>query len=78
MLKVDIGSQVRQIVAGIAKFFKPGDLVGKSVVVVANLKPAKLRGIESQGMLLAASTPDDEVLRLVTVDGDIEPGSTVR
>jgi len=78
VLKVDIGSEVRQIVAGIAKFFKPEDLVGKNVVVVTNLKPAKLRGIESQGMLLAASTPNDEVLRLVTVDGDIEPGSKIR
>ena len=78
VLKVDIGSHVRQIVAGIAKFFKPEDLVGKNVVIVAYLKPAKLRGVESQGMLLAASTPGDEVLRLVTVDGDIQPGSAVR
>ena len=78
VLKVDIGSEVRQIVAGIAKYYDPRDLVGKTIVIVANLKPAKLRGVESQGMLLAASTDDDSVLRLVTVDGDIAPGSAIR
>lgn len=78
VLKVDIGSEVRQIVAGIAAFYKPEQLVGKAVVAVTNLKPAKLRGIESQGMLLAASTPSDSTLRLVTVDGEIEPGSSIR
>lgn len=77
VLKVDIGSEIRQIVAGIAKFYNPQDLVGKTIVIVANLKPAKLRGVESQGMLLAASTDDDSVLRLVTVDGDIAPGSAI-
>lgn len=78
VLKVDIGSEVRQLVAGIAGFYDPQDLVGKTIVIVANLKPAKLRGVESQGMLLAASSDDDSVLRLVTVDGDIPPGSPVR
>ncbi len=78
VLKVDIGSEVRQIVAGIAKYYDPRDLVGKTIVIVANLKPAKLRGVESQGMLLAASSDDDSVLRLVTVDGEIAPGSAIR
>ncbi|NLX24996.1 MAG: hypothetical protein GXY61_03415, partial [Lentisphaerae bacterium] len=50
--------------------------IGKTIVVVANLKPAKLRGVESQGMLLAASTGD--TLKLVTVDGGISPGATVK
>lgn len=54
-LQVDLGSETRQIVAGIAEHYKPEDLVGKSVVVVANLKPAKLMGVESRGMLLAAN-----------------------
>ena len=78
VLKVDIGSEIRQIVAGIAEFYDPPDLIGKTIVIVANLKAAKLRGVESQGMLLAASSDDDSVLRLVTVDGDIAPGSAIR
>ena len=61
-LKVDLGSGQRQIVAGIAKYYKPEELVGKLVVVVANLKPAKLRGIVSEGMLLAASTDNKSSL----------------
>ncbi|MCG0275066.1 MAG: methionine--tRNA ligase [Thermosediminibacteraceae bacterium] len=75
-LKVKIGDEERQIVAGIAKHYKPEELVGKKVVVVANLKPAKLRGVESQGMLLAASSKEKVVL--VTVEGDIEPGAKVK
>ncbi|RKX56846.1 MAG: hypothetical protein DRP24_02085, partial [Thermotoga sp.] len=60
---------------GIAEFYKPEDLVGKLIVVVANLKPAKLMGYESQGMLLAAQFGDD--LKLITIDGDITPGAKV-
>ena len=70
-LQVELGSETRQIVAGIAKFYAPADLIGKQVVVVANLKPAVIRGVESSGMLLAASTR--KRLRLVTVDGDDIP-----
>ena len=75
-LQVDLGEEKRQLVAGIALHYKPEELVGKTIVVVANLKPAKLRGVESQGMLLAASTGD--TLKLVTVDGDIGPGADVK
>ena len=65
-LQVEVGSETRQIVAGIALYYKPEELIGKTVVIVANLMPAKLRGIESNGMLLAASAGDS--LKLVTVD----------
>lgn len=65
-LQVEIGGVPRQIVAGIAQHYKPEDLVGKKVVVVANLKPAKIRGVESNGMLLAAS--DDTGLSVVILD----------
>ncbi len=75
-LKVKIGNEERQIVAGIGKHYSPEELIGKKVVVVANLKPAKLMGIESQGMLLAAVK--DEKLTLITTLGEIESGSQVR
>ncbi|HDL77604.1 MAG TPA: methionine--tRNA ligase, partial [Lentisphaerae bacterium] len=66
----------RQLVAGIAEHYRPEDLVGRTIVVVANLQPARIRGIESQGMLLAASR--GERLRLVTVDGEIASGAVVK
>jgi methionyl-tRNA synthetase len=75
-LKVDIGTEVRQVVAGIGKHYSPEQLLDRSVVVVANLKPAKLMGIESQGMLLAASSGD--VLSIVTPEREIAPGSKVK
>ncbi len=74
-LQIDLGAEKRQVVAGIAKSYTPEQLVGKTVVVVANLKPAVLRGVESQGMLLAAKSGKE--LRLITVDGEIPPGSSV-
>ncbi len=74
-LELDIGIETRQVVSGIAKYYKPEDLIGKKVVIIANLKPAKLMGIESQGMILAASNEDKLVL--VTVDGDIPAGSKI-
>jgi len=58
-LQVDIGDEVRQIVAGIASAYKPEDLVGRKVVVVVNLQPRKLRGVESNGMIVAASSGPD-------------------
>jgi methionyl-tRNA synthetase (EC 6.1.1.10) len=64
------------VVSGIAKWYRPEDLVGKKVVLVANLKPARLRGVESQGMILAAQEGED--LALVTVEGEIPPGAVVR
>ncbi len=75
-LEVMIGDKRRQIVAGIALHYKPDDLIGKTVVVITNLKPAKLRGVESNGMLLAATR--GEKLTLITVDREISSGATVR
>ncbi|RDY23615.1 methionine--tRNA ligase [Romboutsia maritimum] len=74
--QVKLGSETRQIVSGIAKWYKPEDLVGKEVIVVCNLKPVKLRGVESQGMILAAGDDgDDLILPLATGAKD---GSEVR
>ncbi len=80
MLQVDIGgAETRQIVAGIAKHYSPEELVGKQVVVVTNLKPAKLRGVMSNGMLLAASTTGDPMeLGVVTPDRHVPAGSRVK
>ncbi len=72
------GGEERQIVSGIAKFYKPEDLIGKKVILVANLKPVKLRGELSQGMILSAATEDDSELFVTTIDGDIEEGNIVR
>lgn len=76
VFKVDIGSEVRQIVSGIAKFYNPSDLVGKKVVVVKNLKPVVLRGVESQGMLLCASDEEDKKLELLNVSS-LNPGDHI-
>lgn len=79
VLQVDIGAETRQIVAGIAKHYSPEELVGKQVVVVTNLKPAKLRGVMSNGMLLAASTTGDPMeLGVVTPDRHVPAGSRVK
>ena len=75
-LRVDIGTETRQVVAGIGKSYSPEQLLDKSIVIVANLKPAKLMGVESQGMLLAASAGD--VLSVVTPDREIKPGAKVK
>jgi len=75
-LKLDMGGEIRQVVSGIAKYYAPDDLVGKTVILVANLKPVKLRGIESQGMILAASNASE--LSIATIDSPIENGSVVR
>jgi methionyl-tRNA synthetase len=75
-LQVDIGTEQRQIVAGIGTTYAPEDMVGKRVVIVANLKPAKLMGVESQGMVLAAG--DQEVSALLTTTEDVPPGSKIK
>jgi len=77
-LKVDFGGEERQVVSGIAKYYEPEKLVGKSIILVANLKPVKLRGVDSYGMILAASTEDYSKLVLGTVDEDIDAGSQVK
>ncbi|MFM9419695.1 methionine--tRNA ligase [Thermus scotoductus] len=76
VLRLSLGNEERTVVSGIARWYRPEELVGKKVVLVANLKPAKLRGVESQGMILAASEGDK--LTLVTVEGDIPPGAVVK
>ena len=74
-LQVELGEEKRQIVSGIAEYYKPEGMVGKTVIVVSNLKPAKLRGVESQGMILAADTPDG--VQVVFADG-IPSGCKIR
>jgi methionyl-tRNA synthetase len=75
-LKVDIGNEVRQVVAGIATSYSPEEIIGKSIILVANLKPAKLMGIESQGMILAANS--GEKITLAGFHDDLEPGIKVK
>jgi len=75
VLRIDIGGEERQIVAGIAPYYTPDDLVGRLIVVVCNMKPAKLRGEESRGMLLAASGPDR--VTVLTPSEDVPAGSIV-
>ena len=78
VVKIDDGSDAeRTICAGLKKYYQPEEMVGKSVVFVANLKPRPLRGVTSEGMMLAADDGQDGV-RLVTIDGDIATGSQVR
>jgi methionyl-tRNA synthetase len=76
VLKIDVGKTI-QIAAGIAKHYSPQDLIGKYIAVVTNLKPAKLMGIESEGMLLATDTPDGK-LALVTFDREPSVGARIR
>ncbi len=76
IFKVKCGSSVRQIVSGIAKYYKPEDMVGKKVIFVANLKTAVLGGHESQGMILAAED-DQGTLSMLTTDKPLKSGSTV-
>ncbi len=73
-LKVDIGTETRQVLAGIAESYEPEDLVGRTVVIVANLKPVKLMGIESQGMVLAASKDG----KILLAGFDEEPGQGIQ
>jgi len=75
-LQVDIGTEQRQIVAGIAMKYAPEDMIGKRVIIVANMKPAKLMGVESQGMVLAAG--EEEVSALLTTIEDVPPGSKIK
>jgi len=75
-LAVDIGSETRQVVAGIATKYTPDEILGRSVILVANLKPAVIRGIESRGMILAAG--EKEVEALATFIESVPPGSRVK
>lgn len=75
-LQLGVGSEKRQVVSGISKYYAPEDLIGKNVVLVANLKPVKLRGVESNGMILAADTADSVVV--VTMPSEVPSGAKVR
>ncbi len=77
-LQVDLGGEQRQIVAGIALQYEPDALVGRNVVVVANLRPAKLMGVESDGMVLAASVGEAGEPVLMEVPAHVPPGSKVK
>ncbi|MEW8997744.1 MAG: methionine--tRNA ligase [Thermoanaerobacter sp.] len=74
-MKLKVGEEIRQIVGGIGRHYAPKELVGKKIIIVYNLEPKKLKGIESQGMLLAAST--EGKMSLLTVDRDIESGAKI-
>ena len=75
-LRVDVGDHERTLVAGIAAVYEADDLVGRKIAIVANLEPATIRGVESNGMLLAAATDDGPVI--VTFDKDVPNGARVR
>lgn len=79
VLQIDLGSERRQLLAGLKGYVDPQSLVGKLIVVVANLEPRKMRGLESQGMLLAASHEEGETRQVVvlTPSEDVPPGSSV-
>ncbi len=77
-LTLDVAGEQRTVVSGIKKWYAPADLVGKTVVLVANLKPATLCGVESRGMVLAVSDPADENLALITPSADMPSGFVVR
>jgi methionine--tRNA ligase beta chain len=77
VLTIDLGGEVRQLVAGIRAHYAPEDLIGKQIVVVANLQPATLRGVESQGMLLAASDSEGR-LAIVVPERPVAPGAQVK
>ncbi|MGH8015554.1 MAG: methionine--tRNA ligase, partial [Candidatus Zixiibacteriota bacterium] len=74
-LEIDLGNETRQIVAGVAEYYSPKQITGKKIIVVSNLKPAKIRGIESNGMLLAAKK--GKQLTLVTLESDLPAGADV-
>jgi methionine--tRNA ligase beta chain len=77
VLKVDLGSETRTLCAGLKAYYPPEALLGQNIVVVANLAPRKMRGIESQGMLLAASNEEKSQVIFLTPEKDIAPGSVV-
>jgi tRNA-binding protein len=77
VLQVDLGTEQRQLVAGIRGHYEPAALIGRQIIVVANLAPRMMRGLESKGMLLAASTEDHAQVILLTTERPITPGSRV-
>ena len=77
VLQVDLGDEQRQLCAGLKGYYEPEQLVGLNIIVVTNLAPRTMRGMESQGMLLAAVTPDQLQVVLLTTAEDIAPGTAV-
>ena len=77
-LQVDIGSEVRQVVAGVAEYYEPEKLIGVKVVLVTNLQPRKLRGVESNGMIVAASVGEHGRPVLVTFKEEVENGARLK
>lgn len=77
-LKIEVGNEERQLIAGIAKSYQPEELIGRKVLIVANLKPAKLFGLDSQGMILAVDTGEEGKVKIVEVDGSIAPGTLAK
>ena len=77
VLKVDMGNEQRQICAGLKGYYTAEQLLGRNLILVTNLAPRKMRGVESQGMLLAASTPDHGQVIVLTTEADMPPGSEV-
>ncbi|ACP35620.1 methionyl-tRNA synthetase, beta subunit [Sulfolobus islandicus Y.G.57.14] len=80
-LMVDLGSEQRQIIAGLGEYYTPDELLNKRIIIIVNLKPRVIRGFESQGMLLAAGCKEDEAKgikpRIITVDGEVPPGTKI-
>ncbi len=77
VLQVDLGSEQRQVLAGLRGYYEPDELVGKQIVVVANLAPRMMRGLESAGMLLAACSEDNSAVIVLTPEKPIAPGTRV-
>lgn len=79
VLQIDLGDEKRQIIAGLKEYYAPEALLGKQIVVVANLEPRKMRGMESQGMLLAGSggEGEDRTVIILTPDAPLPPGAPV-
>jgi methionine--tRNA ligase beta chain len=77
VLTVDLGEEKRIIVAGLKKYYPPEELIGKKAIFAINLEPASLRGIESNGMILAAVSSDHNEVKILTVDGDMPAGTNI-
>lgn len=76
-VKVDLGREQRTLVAGLAPFYRPEELRGKKVIVVANMKPARIRGVQSEGMMLGAGCSSGKDAALLTVDKPVDSGARV-
>jgi methionyl-tRNA synthetase len=78
IMQIDLGTEQRQLVAGLRSHYKPEELNGKHIVVLTNLEPAKIRGVESNGMILAAVNADHSQVFIIAPEDDIELGSKVQ